>query len=43
MADAADTETLDITEMSPDEWNEYAIAQGWSDGFPLVMPTEAAG
>ena len=37
-----DTETIEIGELSPDAWNEYAIAQGWSDGLPLVMPTEAA-
>lgn len=42
MTTALEAETLDIAEMSPEEWNEYAIAQGWSDGFPLVMPTEAA-
>ena len=33
---------LDDLEADPEAWNEYAEAQGWSDGFPLVMPTEAA-
>ena len=37
-----DGELIDIGEMSTEEWNELAIAQGWSDGLPLVMPTEAA-
>ncbi|HEX4894025.1 MAG TPA: hypothetical protein VFV47_12100 [Hyphomicrobiaceae bacterium] len=42
MTDASDSEALDVGELSPDDWNEYAISQGWSDGLPLVMPTEAA-
>ncbi|NKC11433.1 MAG: hypothetical protein GKR94_04270 [Gammaproteobacteria bacterium] len=40
--DPANEECIDIGEMSPDEWNEFAIEQGWSDGFPLAMPTAAA-
>ena len=42
MIEPADTETIDVGDLSPDAWNDYAIAQGWSDGLPLVMPTEAA-
>ena len=42
MTDAADTELIDIAEMDPDQWNEHAIAMGWSDGLPLMMPTEKA-
>lgn len=42
MTAATDGETIDIGDVSQDEWNEYAIQQGWSDGFPLVMPTEVA-
>lgn len=42
MTDKAETETIDVGELSPDEWNEMAIREGWSDGLPLVMPTEAA-
>ena len=37
-----DTETIEIGELSPEAWNDYAIAQGWSDGLPLMLPTEAA-
>ena len=40
MEAAAETEVLDLGEMDQAQWNEYAFAQGWSDGFPLVMPTE---
>ena len=36
------TETIDIGDLAPDQFNELAIAQGWSDGLPLVPPTEAA-
>ncbi|MBT6273274.1 MAG: hypothetical protein HOI95_03985 [Chromatiales bacterium] len=32
---------VDIGELSPAQWSEYALAQGWSDGLPLVMPTRA--
>ena len=37
-------EILHLEELGgdPDAWNEYAEGQGWSDGFPLVMPTETA-
>lgn len=41
MTEKIDAEIVDVGEMSPEDWNEYAIEQGWSDGFPLVMPTEA--
>ncbi len=42
MQDAAESEVLEIGDLDPEAWNEFAIAQGWSDGFPLMMPTEAA-
>ncbi|SVD64009.1 uncharacterized protein METZ01_LOCUS416863, partial [marine metagenome] len=35
-----DTEIIDLGDIDPGHWNEYAMEQGWSDGFPLVMPTE---
>ncbi len=37
-----DTETIDIGDLAPDQFNELAIAQGWSDGLPLIPPTQAA-
>ena len=37
-----DTETIDIADLAPDQFNELAIEQGWSDGLPLIPPTEAA-
>jgi hypothetical protein len=37
---APDTETIELGEMDPSAWSEYALAQRWSDGFPLVMPRE---
>jgi hypothetical protein len=40
MKDAADSELLDLPDMDAETWNEYAIAQGWSDGMPLYLPTE---
>ena len=42
MTGKLDTEALDLGDLAPDQWNDYAIEQGWSDGLPLVMPTEEA-
>ncbi|WP_135469254.1 hypothetical protein [Crenalkalicoccus roseus] len=42
MQDAAEAEIIEIGDLSPEEWTDYAIAQGWSDGLPLAIPTEAA-
>lgn len=42
MAEATDGELVEVGDLGPEAWNDYAIAQGWSDGLPLVMPTEAA-
>jgi len=42
MKDLSDSETVDIGDLDAEDWNEYAIAQGWSDGMPLAVPTEAA-
>ena len=42
MSEAAETEIVEIGEMDAEAWNDYAIEQGWSDGLPLVMPTEAS-
>ena len=36
------SEILDLGELDPEQWNDYARAQGWSDGLPLAIPTEAA-
>ena len=38
----SEDEFLEIGELDPDQWNDYATEQGWSDGLPLVAPTEAA-
>ena len=37
----SDSEILDIEELDQEAWQDYAEAQGWSDGLPVVMPTEA--
>lgn len=42
MKDAAESEIIEIGDLDPEAWNDYAIAQGWSDGLPLIPPTEAA-
>lgn len=42
MADSMQNDLVDVGELDPEQWNDYAIEQGWSDGFPLIMPTEVA-
>ena len=42
MTDIEDLERIEIGDLSADEWNDFAAGQGWSDGLPLVMPTEGA-
>jgi hypothetical protein len=42
MTGTADSELIDIGELDFEAWTEYALRQGWSDGMPLVMPTEQA-
>jgi hypothetical protein len=42
MVDSMDSEFLDVGDLDAGQWNDYAIEQGWSDGFPLVAPTEDA-
>ncbi len=38
----SEEEFLEVGEFDADQWNDYATEQGWSDGLPLVAPTEAA-
>ena len=38
----SDAEVLEIPDMDPDAWADYVEQQGWTDGLPLVPPTEAA-
>ena len=40
MTDADASQTIDLGDLDPVQWNEYALEQGWSDGFPLFVPTE---
>ncbi|MFN4088282.1 MAG: hypothetical protein ACK4QW_04465 [Alphaproteobacteria bacterium] len=42
MQDQAEAEFLDLGDLDPEAWNEFAQEQGWSDGMPLIPPTEAA-
>jgi hypothetical protein len=42
MTDNIDSEFIDIDGLDAEAWNEYAQAQGWSDGFPVMVPTESA-
>ncbi|HJQ60694.1 MAG TPA: UGSC family (seleno)protein, partial [Vineibacter sp.] len=42
MKDTAEIELLDIPDLDAEAWNEFALEQGWGDGMPLALPTEAA-
>ena len=34
------SEVIEVGDLDPEQWNDYAARQGWSDGFPLVAPIE---
>jgi len=40
MTDAAINETIELGDIDPEQWNDFALQRGWSDGFPLIVPTE---
>jgi hypothetical protein len=40
MSDDMQDDVMEIGDLDPAQWNEYALEQGWSDGFPLVAPSE---
>jgi len=41
MSDPLNDEVLDLGDMDFDAFNDFAIEQGWSDGMPMIPPTEA--
>jgi hypothetical protein len=40
MTDNTDAEIVDVDDLDFEAWNEFASAQGWSDGLPMIPPTE---
>jgi len=40
MPKTTDAEFVEIGELDFDEWNDYALACGWGDGLPLMVPSE---
>lgn len=42
MTETFEDETIDLDELDSEQWNDYALEQGWGDGFPLIAPTEDA-
>ena len=40
MTDLTESEVIEVGDLNADQWNNYAEAQGWSDGMPLMVPTE---
>lgn len=41
MTETTDAELVDVGDLDTEAWNEFAAAQGWSDGLPMIAPTEA--
>jgi hypothetical protein len=41
MTDKIDGELVEIGDLDTEAWNEFAVEQGWSDGLPMIAPTEA--
>lgn len=42
MTDMIESEVVEIGDLDPAQWNDYALEQGWGDGMPLMPPTEGA-
>jgi hypothetical protein len=42
VAGSSTAEVIDVGDLDPVAWYEFALEQGWSDGLPLMAPTEAA-
>jgi hypothetical protein len=42
MTAAPEEELIELDDLDPEAWNEYAVEQGWSDGFPMMVPSEAS-
>ena len=40
MTDPTRNEVVEIGDLDFDQWNDFALEQGWSDGLPLMPPTE---
>ena len=40
MTDLTESEVIEVGDLDPEQWNDYAEKQGWSDGMPLMVPTE---
>ena len=40
MTDPTQSEVVELGDFDFDQWNTFAIEQGWSDGLPLIPPTE---
>jgi hypothetical protein len=38
----SESEVLEIGDLDHEAWQDYADQQGWTDGLPVVMPTEAS-
>jgi hypothetical protein len=40
MSEMEDQESIEIEDLDIDAWNDFAEAQGWSDGLPMMPPTD---
>ena len=40
MTNLTESEVIEVGDLDPEQWNDYAEEQGWGDGMPLMVPTE---
>ena len=40
MTDLTESEVIEVGDLDAEQWNDFAEKQGWSDGMPLMVPTE---
>ncbi len=40
MTDKIEGELVEVGDIDTEAWNELAVEQGWSDGLPMIAPTE---
>ncbi len=42
MSDTSEAELIDVGEPDFETWNDLAMKNGWGDGMPMAVPTQAA-
>jgi len=40
MTEVTESEVIEVGDLDYQQWNDYALEQGWGDGMPMYVPTE---